>query len=181
MTPSGAATPAISRIRMGTFGRWRGIPSGRRRNESRHPDDVVRLRGSRRCHGGARHRAARALVFGAASIRRACPHRSLARPDAVPRSDHALVAGPHFEIFAAGSRMMQKGFAERFAGEWVEAWNAHDLERVLSHYEDDFEMSSPIIVTFMGEPSGKLKGKAAVGAYSPKALKSPAGMRFEVL
>ena len=53
--------------------------------------------------------------------------------------------------------MMQKGFAERFAREWVEAWNAHDLERVLSHYEDDFEMSSPIIATLMGESSGKLK------------------------
>jgi len=89
----------------------------------------------------------------------------------MPRSDHALVAGPHIEIFTAGSRMMQKGFAERFAREWGEAWNAHDLERVLSHYEDDFEMSSPIIVTLMGESSGKLKGKAAVGAYWAKALK----------
>ena len=77
--------------------------------------------------------------------------------------------------------MMQKGFAERFAREWVEAWNAHDLERVLSHYEDDFEMSSPIIVTLMGEPSGKLKGKAAVGAYWAKALKLVPELRFELL
>jgi ketosteroid isomerase-like protein len=61
--------------------------------------------------------------------------------------------------------MMQKGFAERFAKEWVAAWNSHDLERVRGHYEDDFEMSSPIIVTLMGEASGKLKGKPAVGAY----------------
>jgi len=50
--------------------------------------------------------------------------------------------------------MMQQGFAEHFAREWVAAWNSHDLERVLEHYEDDFEMSSPIIVTLMGEPSG---------------------------
>jgi hypothetical protein len=77
--------------------------------------------------------------------------------------------------------MMQKGFAERFAREWVEAWNAHDLERVLSHYEDDFEMSSPIIVTMMGEPSGKLKGKAAVGAYWAKALKLLPQLRFELV
>jgi ketosteroid isomerase-like protein len=41
--------------------------------------------------------------------------------------------------------MMKPGFAERFAKEWVAAWNAHDLDRVLSHYEDDFEMPSPII------------------------------------
>jgi ketosteroid isomerase-like protein len=98
----------------------------------------------------------------------------------VPRSGDALVASPHLEN-AAGEHMMQKGFAERFAREWVEAWNAHDLERVLSHYEDDFEMSSPIIVTLMGEPSGKLKGKAAVGAYWAKALKLLPELRFEFL
>ena len=77
--------------------------------------------------------------------------------------------------------MMEKGFAERFAKEWVAAWNSHDLERVLEHYEDDFEMSSPIIVTLMGEPSGKLKGKAAVGAYWTKALKAVPDLRFELL
>ena len=66
--------------------------------------------------------------------------------------------------------MIQQGFAEHFAREWVAAWNSHVLERILEHYEDDFEMSSPIIVTLMGEPSGKLKGKAAVGAYWAEVL-----------
>jgi len=90
------------------------------------------------------------------------------------------VARTYLEI-SAGAHVMQKGFAERFAKEWVAAWNSHDLERVLEHYEDDFEMSSPIIVTLMGEPSGKLKGKAAVGAYWAKALKALPGLRFELL
>ena len=52
-----------------------------------------------------------------------------------------------------------------FAGEWVAAWNAHDLGRILDHYADDFEMTSPYIVTLAGEPGGTLRGKAAVGAY----------------
>lgn len=30
--------------------------------------------------------------------------------------------------------MMKEGFAERFAKEWVEAWNSHDLERVLAYW-----------------------------------------------
>lgn len=38
--------------------------------------------------------------------------------------------------------MIDTVFAERFAHEWVEAWNSHDLEAVLSHYSDDLEMSS---------------------------------------
>ena len=79
------------------------------------------------------------------------------------------------------SRTLEKGFAERFAREWVAAWNAHDLERILEHYEDDFEMTSPVIVTLAGEPSGKLRGKAAVGAYWAKALQKLPGLRFELI
>ncbi len=76
---------------------------------------------------------------------------------------------------------MEKGFAERFAKEWVAAWNSHDLDRVLAHYEEDFEMSSPIIIALVGEPSGKLRGKAAVGAYWAKALQLVPNLRFELL
>jgi ketosteroid isomerase-like protein len=77
--------------------------------------------------------------------------------------------------------MMAPGFAERFAKEWVAAWNAHDLDRVLSHYEDDFEMSSPVIVSMVGEPSGTLRGKPAIRAYWAKALKLLPNLRFELL
>jgi len=52
--------------------------------------------------------------------------------------------------------MIDKAFAERFAMEWIESWNAHDLDRVLSHYTDDFEMSSPVIPRIAGETSGRL-------------------------
>jgi ketosteroid isomerase-like protein len=65
-----------------------------------------------------------------------------------------------------------------FAREWVAAWNAHDLDRVLGHYADDFEMTSPYIVTLSGEPGGTLKGKAAVGAYWREALRRFPDLRF---
>ena len=71
-------------------------------------------------------------------------------------------------------------FALRFAEEWIAAWNARDLERILSHYTDDFEMSSPVIVQLMGEPSGALKGKAAVGDYWSKALARLPDLHFEL-
>ena len=76
---------------------------------------------------------------------------------------------------------MDKAHAERFAAEWIAAWNAHDIPRVLSHYADDFEMSSPVIVQVTGEASGRLRGKAAVGAYWAEALKRVPGLRFELL
>jgi hypothetical protein len=76
---------------------------------------------------------------------------------------------------------MDAEFAHRFAAEWIEAWNAHDLDRVLSHYADDFEMSSPIIIQMVGEASGTLKGKAAVGAYWKKALTMIPDLHFELV
>jgi hypothetical protein len=72
-----------------------------------------------------------------------------------------------------------RDFAERFAEEWLAAWNAHDLPRILSHYEDDFEMASPRIVEIAGEPSGVLRGKPSVGAYWEKALLLIPDLRFE--
>jgi hypothetical protein len=76
---------------------------------------------------------------------------------------------------------MDKTFAEHFAADWIASWNAHDLERILSHYADDFEMSSPVIVQVAGEPSGTLRGKAAVGAYWKKALGLIPDLQFELL
>ena len=76
---------------------------------------------------------------------------------------------------------MNQAFAERFAAEWIEAWNAHDLGRVLSHYTEDFEMSSPYIVQMVGEASGTLRGKAAVGAYWRKALELVPDLKFELV
>ena len=76
---------------------------------------------------------------------------------------------------------MTPGFATRFAADWIDAWNAHDLSRVLAHYNDDFEMRSPMIARFAGEPSGRLRGKPAIGAYWRKALDTVPDLRFELL
>jgi len=76
---------------------------------------------------------------------------------------------------------MKPGFAESFAREWIAAWNSHDLDRVLEHYEDDFEMHSPFIPVLAGEPSGKLKGKAVVGAYWAEALRKVPNLHFELV
>lgn len=76
---------------------------------------------------------------------------------------------------------MDKAFAEHFAADWIDSWNAHDLDRVLSHYADDFEMWSPVIIQMAGEPSGTLRGKAAVGAYWARALDLIPDLHFELM
>jgi hypothetical protein len=77
--------------------------------------------------------------------------------------------------------MISREFAERFAEEWIAAWNAHDLPLILSHYEDDFEMASPRIAEIAGEPSGVLRGKGSIGAYWEKGLRLIPDLRFEKL
>ena len=71
--------------------------------------------------------------------------------------------------------------AMEFAKDWIGAWNDHDLNRILSHYSDDFEMTSPRIVQVMNEPSGKLKGKNNVRKYWEKSLTQSPDLRFELI
>ena len=74
--------------------------------------------------------------------------------------------------------MWNKEKAAAFAAEWIAAWNSHDLSRILSHYTDDFEMSSPFIP---GEPSGTLKGKENVAKYWSKALAKIPDLHFRLI
>jgi hypothetical protein len=77
--------------------------------------------------------------------------------------------------------MIDKSFAEHFAADWIDSWNHHDLHHILSHYTDEFEMTSPVIIQVAEEPSETLKGKDAVGAYWAKALKQIPDLHFELI
>ena len=77
--------------------------------------------------------------------------------------------------------MIDRIWAEAFAEEWIAGWNAHDLERVLAHYTDDFEMTSPLIVQRMGVPNGRLKGKEAIRAYWGQGLAATPQLHFNLL
>lgn len=76
---------------------------------------------------------------------------------------------------------MNPEVAKDFSEHWIEAWNSHDLDKILSHYTDDFEMSSPVIISIMNEPSGKLKGKENIRAYWAKALAKYPDLHFKKL
>lgn len=75
--------------------------------------------------------------------------------------------------------LIDPGVARVFAAEWIEAWNAHDIERILGHYADDVTFSSPFVASIAGESSGTLAGKDALRAYWTKALAMLPDLRFE--
>ena len=35
-------------------------------------------------------------------------------------------------------------FAKQFSETWTKDWNSHNLEKILSHYTDDFCIESPL-------------------------------------
>jgi hypothetical protein len=66
---------------------------------------------------------------------------------------------------------------QAFAEVWIAAWNAQDLEAVLSHYSDDIVFVSANSTRYTGDPSGRVEGKTALRDYWTKALAVP-GLAF---
>ncbi|UGY22373.1 nuclear transport factor 2 family protein [Bradyrhizobium septentrionale] len=64
---------------------------------------------------------------------------------------------------------------------WIAAWNARDLERVLSMYAEDTEMTSDRIPALGFGASGTVRGKASLRAYWSAALAKLPGLHFELI
>jgi ketosteroid isomerase-like protein len=69
--------------------------------------------------------------------------------------------------------------AQRLADEWYAAWNAHDLERILSHYSEEIVFTSPFAVEIAGRADGRLEGKEALRDYFAAALERFPDLKFE--
>ena len=76
--------------------------------------------------------------------------------------------------------MINEQDARNLALEWITAWNAHDLDRILSHYTDDFIMESPYALKRLPETGGIVKGKEAVRAYWKLGLELIPDLHFEL-
>jgi hypothetical protein len=70
--------------------------------------------------------------------------------------------------------------ALKLAHEWVAAWNAHDLDSIMAHYDDDVELTSPVAAQFLGAPGGKVAGKENLRAYFRRGLEAYPELRFEL-
>jgi hypothetical protein len=67
---------------------------------------------------------------------------------------------------------------DEFAREWIEAWNAHDLDRILSHYRHDVRFVSPFALRF-GARRGELRGRSALRDYFERGLAGYPALHFE--
>ena len=69
--------------------------------------------------------------------------------------------------------------AAAFGREWVDAWNRHDLDAILAHYDDDVVFSSPFVATLTGDPGQTaIEGYEAVRSYMADSVRRTAGIAY---
>jgi ketosteroid isomerase-like protein len=76
---------------------------------------------------------------------------------------------------------MTDRLGEAFAHEWLEAWNSHDVDRILGHYSDDLIFTSPYVQELTGRDDGTLFGKDELRDYFSRALASFPDLEFRDL
>jgi predicted ester cyclase len=76
--------------------------------------------------------------------------------------------------------VVTKDDAWSLANHWVAAWNAHDLDLIMTHYEDAVELTSPVAARLLGTSDGKVVGKANLRAYFQRGLEAYPELRFRL-
>lgn len=70
--------------------------------------------------------------------------------------------------------------ANKFAREWIAAWNSHDLDAILSHYDANVVLTSPVAAKLLGDPAGAVSGIAALRGYFQRGLEAFPNLHFEL-
>jgi ketosteroid isomerase-like protein len=72
-------------------------------------------------------------------------------------------------------------FCAALGTQWIDAWNSHDLERILALYSDDSEMTSDKIPLLGLDPTGTLRGKDRLRQYWSKGLQLIPNLHFTLI
>jgi hypothetical protein len=70
--------------------------------------------------------------------------------------------------------------AWNLANHWVAAWNAHDLDLIMTHYDDAIELTSPVAAQLLDTAGGKVVGKANLRAYFQRGLEAYPELHFHL-
>ncbi|WP_103668368.1 nuclear transport factor 2 family protein [Pseudanabaena sp. BC1403] len=77
--------------------------------------------------------------------------------------------------------MLTKEKVYELAEHWIQSWNSHDLDEIMSHYAEEVVLVSPIAAQLLNDPSGTVNGKAALRAYFKKGLEVYPDLKFEMI
>ncbi len=70
---------------------------------------------------------------------------------------------------------------KHIANQWFEAFNQHDLKKLLSLYDDNAEHYSPKLKLHQPETNGWIKGKAALRNWWADAFNRLPNLHYEVI
>ena len=84
------------------------------------------------------------------------------------------------EFHSVRIAMISQEDADHFADDWIAAWNAHDLDRILSHYRGDVRFASPFATVHAGAPDGVVRGLPSLRRYFERALSAYPDLRFDL-
>lgn len=79
-----------------------------------------------------------------------------------------------------GETAVNKDEAWDLAKHWVAAWNAHDLDLIVTHYDDVVELTSPVAARLLEKADGKVVGKANLRAYFQRGLEAYPNLQFHL-
>lgn len=71
--------------------------------------------------------------------------------------------------------------ARAFAQSWYAAWNAHDLDAIMAHYDEQIRHSSPFIKRYTNSDAPAITGLDNVRDYFDRALQRNPTLRFDPL
>jgi hypothetical protein len=77
--------------------------------------------------------------------------------------------------------MIPREKAWHFAQEWLDAWNKHDIDLIMAHYDENIEFCSPVVQKVLGTPNGIVSGAANLRDYFSKQLKKFSTLKFQLL
>jgi hypothetical protein len=77
--------------------------------------------------------------------------------------------------------MTTESEGKEFARKWVAAWNSHDLDAIMSHYDEDVVLISPAAAKILNDPAGTVEGTTALRSYFKRGLELYPNLHFELL
>jgi ketosteroid isomerase-like protein len=69
---------------------------------------------------------------------------------------------------------------QRLAEEWVDAWNSHDLDAIMSLYAPDVRFQTPTVIDTLGIADGVVQGRERLREHFARGLERLPGLRFEL-
>lgn len=75
--------------------------------------------------------------------------------------------------------MLTEETAKEFATQWLNAWNSHNIDSILEHYENEIEFYSPLISLLGFNNEGVIRNKTDLKEYFKIGLNTYPDLHFQ--